>query len=110
MGSQNYAYAKQMLDLLLSKAPLSKQDELRSLIDMCVMRGLANKSIDPQGRSRHVLRRDARPPLPSVTMSAASVVPSSLPPAGVSCGMGASRDRTPSRGPCPRLSANVGAY
>lgn len=44
---QNYAYAKQMLDLLLSKAPPNKQDELRSLIDMCVQRGLTNKSIDP---------------------------------------------------------------
>ncbi|KAF8410020.1 hypothetical protein HHK36_002540 [Tetracentron sinense] len=47
MEVQNYAYAKQMLDLLLSKAPTSKQDELRSLIDMCVQRGLSNKSIDP---------------------------------------------------------------
>ncbi|XP_010268740.1 PREDICTED: uncharacterized protein LOC104605601 isoform X2 [Nelumbo nucifera] len=47
MEVQNYAYAKQMLDLLLSKAPPSKQDELRSLIDMCIQRGLSNKSIDP---------------------------------------------------------------
>lgn len=47
MEVQNYAYSKQMLDLLLSKAPPSKQDELRSLIDMCVQRGLSNKSIDP---------------------------------------------------------------
>lgn len=47
MEVQNYAYAKQMLELLLSKAPASKQDELRSLIDMCVQRGLSNKSIDP---------------------------------------------------------------
>ncbi|KAK6924080.1 hypothetical protein RJ641_010280 [Dillenia turbinata] len=47
MEVQNYAYAKQMLDLLLSKAPPSKQDELRSLIDMCNQRGLTNKSIDP---------------------------------------------------------------
>ena len=47
MEVQNYAYAKQMLDLLLSKAPPSKQDELRSLVDMCVQRGLSNKSIDP---------------------------------------------------------------
>ncbi|XP_057955522.1 uncharacterized protein LOC131149253 [Malania oleifera] len=47
MEVQNYAYAKQMLDLLLSKAPQSKQDELMSLIDMCVQRGLSNKSIDP---------------------------------------------------------------
>jgi hypothetical protein len=44
---QNYAYSKQMLELLLSKAPSSKQDELRSLIDMCIQRGLSNKSIDP---------------------------------------------------------------
>ncbi|XP_034910413.1 uncharacterized protein [Populus alba] len=47
MEVQNFAYAKQMLELLLSKAPPSKQDELRSLIDMCVHRGLSNKSIDP---------------------------------------------------------------
>lgn len=48
MEVQNYAYAKQMLDLLFSKAPPSKQDDLRSLIDMCVQRGLSDKSIDPQ--------------------------------------------------------------
>ncbi|CAK7337638.1 unnamed protein product [Dovyalis caffra] len=47
MEVQNFAYAKQMLELLLSKAPPSKQDELRSLIDMCVQRGSSNKSIDP---------------------------------------------------------------
>ncbi|XP_044485392.1 uncharacterized protein LOC123210926 [Mangifera indica] len=47
MDVQNFGYAKQMLELLLSKAPPSKQDELRSLIDMCVQRGLTNKSIDP---------------------------------------------------------------
>jgi len=47
MEVQNFAYAKQMLELLLSKAPPSKQDELRSLINMCVHRGLSNKSIDP---------------------------------------------------------------
>ncbi|OWM64347.1 hypothetical protein CDL15_Pgr009270 [Punica granatum] len=47
MDVQNFAYAKQMLELLLSKAPPSKQDELRSLIEMCVQRGLSNKSIDP---------------------------------------------------------------
>ncbi|KAK4393322.1 hypothetical protein Sango_1803000 [Sesamum angolense] len=47
MDVQNFAYAKQMLELLLSKAPAGKQDELRSLIDMCVQRGLSNKSIDP---------------------------------------------------------------
>ncbi|KAH7851414.1 hypothetical protein Vadar_011283 [Vaccinium darrowii] len=47
MEVQNYAYSKQMLDLLLSKAPASKQDELRSLIDICVQRGSTNKSIDP---------------------------------------------------------------
>ncbi|KAI3452045.1 hypothetical protein Pfo_008710 [Paulownia fortunei] len=47
MDVQNYAYAKQMLELLLSKAPAGKQDELRSLIDMCIQRGLSNKSIDP---------------------------------------------------------------
>ncbi|CAN1814670.1 hypothetical protein LINPERHAP1_LOCUS27198, partial [Linum perenne] len=48
MEVQNFAYGKQMLELLLSKAPQSKQDELRSLIDMCVQRGSTNKSIDPQ--------------------------------------------------------------
>ncbi|OEL35932.1 hypothetical protein BAE44_0003049 [Dichanthelium oligosanthes] len=47
MEVQNYAYAKQMLDLLYSKAPPTKRDELKSLIDMCVQRGLTNKSIDP---------------------------------------------------------------
>ncbi|GAA0146052.1 hypothetical protein LIER_06094 [Lithospermum erythrorhizon] len=47
MDVQNYAYSKQMLELLLTKAPPSKQDELRSLIDICVQRGLTNKSIDP---------------------------------------------------------------
>uniref|UniRef100_A0A1D1ZC59 Syntaxin-binding protein 5 n=1 Tax=Anthurium amnicola TaxID=1678845 RepID=A0A1D1ZC59_9ARAE len=47
MEVQNYTYAKQMLELLFSKAPPSKQDELRSLIDMCIQRGLSNKSIDP---------------------------------------------------------------
>ncbi|KAF3438926.1 hypothetical protein FNV43_RR17201 [Rhamnella rubrinervis] len=47
MEVQNYAYSKQMLELLLSKAPPSKQEEFRSLIDICVQRGLTNKSIDP---------------------------------------------------------------
>ncbi|XP_050206806.1 uncharacterized protein LOC126656312 isoform X2 [Mercurialis annua] len=47
MEMQNFAYSKQMLELLLSKAPPSKQDELRSLLDMCVQRGSSNKSIDP---------------------------------------------------------------
>ncbi|KAK9682127.1 hypothetical protein RND81_10G052700 [Saponaria officinalis] len=47
MEVQNYAYSKQMLDLLFSKAPPGKRDELRSLIDLCVQRGLTNKSIDP---------------------------------------------------------------
>ncbi|XP_057520245.1 uncharacterized protein LOC130800673 [Amaranthus tricolor] len=47
MEVQNYAYSKQMLDLLFSKAPPGKQEELRSLIDLCVQRGLTNKSIDP---------------------------------------------------------------
>ncbi|QCD81654.1 COMPASS component SWD1 [Vigna unguiculata] len=47
MDVQNYAYSKQMLELLLSKAPSNKQEEFRSLIDLCVQRGLANKSIDP---------------------------------------------------------------
>ncbi|EPS67380.1 hypothetical protein M569_07395, partial [Genlisea aurea] len=48
MDVQNYGYSKQMLELLLSKAPTGKQDELRSLIDICTSRGLSNKSIDPQ--------------------------------------------------------------
>lgn len=47
MEVQNYAYSKQMLDLLMSKAPPGKQEELRSLIDLCNQRGLSNKSIDP---------------------------------------------------------------
>ncbi|KAI5439231.1 hypothetical protein KIW84_024858 [Lathyrus oleraceus] len=48
MEVQNYAYSKQMLELLLSKAPASKQEEFRSLMDLCVQRGSTNKSIDPQ--------------------------------------------------------------
>lgn len=47
MEVQNYAYSKQMLELLLSKAPSNKQEEFRSLVDLCVQRGLTNKSIDP---------------------------------------------------------------
>lgn len=47
MEVQNYAYSKQMLELLLSKAPPGKQEEFRSLIELCVQRGLTNKSIDP---------------------------------------------------------------
>lgn len=47
MDVQNYGYAKQMLELLLSKAPPGKQEELRSLIEICLQRGLTNKSIDP---------------------------------------------------------------
>ncbi|KAG7011090.1 hypothetical protein SDJN02_27888, partial [Cucurbita argyrosperma subsp. argyrosperma] len=47
MEVQNFSYSKQMLELLFSKAPASKQDELRSLIDICIQRGLMNKSIDP---------------------------------------------------------------
>lgn len=47
MEVQNYAYSKQMLELLLSKAPSGKQEELRTLIDLCVQRGLSNKAIDP---------------------------------------------------------------
>lgn len=47
MEVQNYAYSKQMLELLFTKAPPSKQEEFRTLIDLCVQRGLTNKSIDP---------------------------------------------------------------
>ncbi|KAH1082248.1 hypothetical protein J1N35_022009 [Gossypium stocksii] len=47
MDVQNCGYAKKMLELLLFKAPPSKQEKLRSLIDICVQRGLTNKSIDP---------------------------------------------------------------
>lgn len=47
MDVQNYAFAKSNLDLLLSKAPPNKQDELRSLINVCTQRGLTDKSIDP---------------------------------------------------------------
>lgn len=53
MDVQNYLYSKQMLELLLSKAPSGKQDELRSLIDICVQRGSTNKSIDPQEDPSH---------------------------------------------------------
>ncbi|XP_019431580.1 PREDICTED: uncharacterized protein LOC109338738 isoform X3 [Lupinus angustifolius] len=54
MEVQNYAYSKQMLELLLSKAPANKQDEFRSLIDLCVQRGLTNKSIDPLEDPSHL--------------------------------------------------------
>ncbi|MCO5598491.1 hypothetical protein L7F22_052588 [Adiantum nelumboides] len=47
MDVQNFAFAKTMLDLLLSKAPSNKQDELRSLINICIQRGLSDKSVDP---------------------------------------------------------------
>lgn len=47
MDVQNHAFAKSMLDLLLSKAPTNKQDELRSLINICLQRGLSDRSIDP---------------------------------------------------------------
>ncbi|KAL0350635.1 UNVERIFIED_CONTAM: hypothetical protein Sradi_4212700 [Sesamum radiatum] len=39
--------AQYKIAVTLLQAPAGKQDELRSLIDMCVQRGLANKSIDP---------------------------------------------------------------
>ncbi|KAI5057844.1 hypothetical protein GOP47_0027859 [Adiantum capillus-veneris] len=47
MDVQNFAFAKSMLDLLFSKAPPNKQDELRSLINICIQRGSSDKSIDP---------------------------------------------------------------
>ncbi|XP_078433538.1 transducin/WD40 repeat-like superfamily protein [Wolffia australiana] len=47
MEVQNYGYAKQMLELLCSRAPPEKQDELRSLADVCIRRGASDKSIDP---------------------------------------------------------------
>jgi hypothetical protein len=47
MDVQNYTFAKSNLDLLLSRAPPNKQDELRSLINICMQRGLTDKSIDP---------------------------------------------------------------
>lgn len=46
MDVQNYAFSKKMLDLLLSKAPVNKQDELRALINICVQRGLVDRTID----------------------------------------------------------------
>ncbi|KAL2348411.1 hypothetical protein Fmac_002411 [Flemingia macrophylla] len=53
MEVQNYAYSKQMLELLLSRAPPSKQEEFKSLVDLCVQRGLTNKSIDPMEDPSH---------------------------------------------------------
>jgi hypothetical protein len=46
MDVQNYAFSKQMLDLLLSKAPANKQEDLRALIAVCVQRGLNDRTID----------------------------------------------------------------
>lgn len=46
MDVQNYAYSKKMLELLLSKAPVNKQDELRAMINICVQRGLVDHTID----------------------------------------------------------------
>ncbi|KAG0579545.1 hypothetical protein KC19_4G105700 [Ceratodon purpureus] len=46
MDVQNYAYSKKMLELLLSKAPANKQDELRAMINVCVQRGLVDHTIE----------------------------------------------------------------
>lgn len=46
MDVQNYGYSKKILELLLSKAPVNKQGELRALIDVCVQRGLTDRTID----------------------------------------------------------------
>ncbi|XP_024518338.1 uncharacterized protein LOC9639327 [Selaginella moellendorffii] len=46
MDVQNYAFAKSQLDLLLSKAPPNKQEELRSLIAVCTQRGLFDRTIE----------------------------------------------------------------
>ncbi|KAL0689209.1 hypothetical protein Bca4012_088887 [Brassica carinata] len=54
MEVQNYGDSKQMLELLLSKAPASKQEELRELVDFCVQRGTSNKSIDPLEDPSHL--------------------------------------------------------
>jgi ribosomal protein L37E len=47
MDVQNYGFAKSMLELLLSRAPSNKQDELRGLINLCTQRGSSDRSIDP---------------------------------------------------------------
>ncbi|KAJ7550942.1 hypothetical protein O6H91_07G125900 [Diphasiastrum complanatum] len=46
MDVQNYAFSKSLLDLLLSKAPTNKQDELKALIGLCIQRGLTDRTID----------------------------------------------------------------
>ena len=53
MDVQNYGFAKSMLELLLSRAPSNKQDELRSLINLCSQRGLSDRSIDPAEDPSH---------------------------------------------------------
>ena len=61
MEVQNYGDSKQMLELLLSKAPASKQEELRELVDFCVQRGTSNKSIDPLEDPSHLCSAGYRP-------------------------------------------------
>lgn len=46
MDVQNYAYSKKMLELLLSKSPANKQDELKAMINLCVQRGLVDNTIE----------------------------------------------------------------
>ncbi|KAL3680721.1 hypothetical protein R1sor_023677 [Riccia sorocarpa] len=46
MDVQNYVFSKNMLDLLISKAPPNKQQELKALADICVQRGLTDRTID----------------------------------------------------------------
>ncbi|KAF2541006.1 hypothetical protein F2Q68_00031317 [Brassica cretica] len=65
MEVQNYGDSKQMLELLLSKAPASKQEELRGLVDFCVQRGTSNKSIDPLEDPSHLCSAGYRPLAPA---------------------------------------------
>lgn len=104
MEVQNYAYAKQMLDLLFSKAPTSKQDELRSLIDMCVQRGLSNKSIDPQeDPSQFCAATLGR--LPTIGHDICSLCGSKFSalsaPGCIVCGMGSIKRSDSAAGPVP---------
>ncbi|OAE26773.1 hypothetical protein AXG93_1129s1220 [Marchantia polymorpha subsp. ruderalis] len=46
MDVQNYIFSKKMLDLLISKAPPNKQEELKGLVAVCVQRGLTDRTID----------------------------------------------------------------
>lgn len=46
MDVQNYAFSKKLLDLLLSKAPPNKREELQVLTKICVQRGLTDRTVE----------------------------------------------------------------